>query len=448
MLDSPGSTGRDSGHDVSLGAVIKATSALLLGIVILNVGSGALMAIVGIRLSAEGVSSLIIGAITSAYFVGLLGGSVFGARVIDRVGHIRAFAVYAAGDAIAILLLVFAGDSMIAWMALRLVAGYCMAGLTMVAESWLNHRSTNATRGRVLSVYIIVMNAAFATGPLLLNLGDASGSALLVVAGILFVAALLPVALTRTGNPEIGEQARLGIGSLFKLSPLGVLGVLVIGLVESAVFGLGAVYGNAIGLDASDISIFLTVTVGGVLVMQYPLGALSDRYDREKIILAVAATAAVAAALIALLGSPDYWLLLVLGFVVGGLASPLYPLSVAETNDWLEENELVPAGAGMVLAYSIGASIGPLAASVVMDRFGHAGLFAFAASALAVLAIFALYRVVKGLSKPVEEQTDFWPASWVTPVAAEMDPRGPDEPDYDEGAEEYWDDEETPEDEG
>jgi MFS family permease len=234
-----------------------------------------------------------------------------------------------------------------------------MAGLTMVAESWLNHRSTNATRGRVLSVYIIVMNAAFATGPLLLNLGDASGSGLLVVAGILFVAALLPVALTRTGNPEIGEQARLGIGSLFKLSPLGVLGVLVIGLVESAVFGLGAVYGNAIGLDASDISIFLAVTVGGVLVMQYPLGALSDRYDREKIILAVAATAAVAAALIALLGSPDYWLLLVLGFVVGGLASPLYPLSVAETNDWLEENELVPAGAGMVLAYSIGASIGP-----------------------------------------------------------------------------------------
>jgi MFS family permease len=448
MMDSPGTTSADSGHDVSLGAVIKATSALLLGIVILNVGSGALMAIVGVRLSAEGASSLVIGAITSAYFVGLLGGSVFGARVIDRVGHIRAFAVYAAGDAIAILLLVFADDSMIAWMALRLVAGYCMAGLTMVAESWLNHRSTNATRGRVLSVYIIAMNAAFAVGPLLLNFGDAAGSGLLVVAGILFVASLLPVALSRTGNPEIGEQARLGIGRLFLLSPLGVLGVLIIGLVESAVFGLGAVYGNAIGLDASRISVFLAVTVGGVLVMQYPIGALSDRFDREKIILVVAATAALAAALIAILGSPGYGMLLGLGFVVGGLSSPLYPLSVAETNDWLEENELVPAGAGMVLAYSIGASVGPLAASVVMDRFGHAGLFAFAAAALAVLALFALYRVVKGLSKPVEEQTDFWPASWVTPVAAEMDPRGPDEPDYDEGAEEFWEDEETSEDEG
>ncbi len=161
----------------------------------------------------------------------------------------------------------------------------------------------------------------------------------------------------------------------------------------------------------------------------------------------MAATAAVAAALLALLGSPNYWLLLALGFVVGGLASPLYPLSVAETNDWLEENELVPAGAGMVLAYSLGASVGPLTASLVMERIGYAGLFAFAAVALAVLALFALYRVVRGLAKPVEEQTDFWPASWVTPVAAEMDPRGPDEPDYDEGAEGYWDDEEAPKDE-
>ena len=448
MDNTPGTVRSDHGHDVGLGSVIKATSALLIGVAIFNIGSGALMAIVGVRLSVEGVSSLVIGFITSAYFVGLLGGAVFGVRVINRVGHIRAFAVYAAGDAIAILLLVFAGDSMVAWLALRLVAGYCMAGLTMVAESWLNHRATNATRGRVLSVYIIVMNATFATGPLLLNLGDASGSGLLVIAGILFVAALLPVALTRTGNPDIGEQARLGIVRLFKLSPLGVLGVLVVGLVESAVFGLGAVYGTAIGLDTGRISVFLAVTVGGVLALQYPIGALSDRYDREKIILAVTALAALAAALVALLGTPDYWLLLVLGFVIGGLASPLYPLSVAETNDWLEENELVPAGAGMVLAYSLGASVGPLAASLVMERFGHPGLFAFAAVALAVLALYALYRVVRGLAKPVEEQTDFWPASWVTPVAAEMDPRGPDEPGYDEGAEEYWDDEDAPKDEG
>ena len=421
---------------MSPGGIVRAMSALLLGIAVLNVGSGALIAIIGVRLSAAGAPSLVIGVITSAYFLGLLGGSVFGARVIDRVGHIRAFAVYAAADAISILLLVIV-ESLAAWVVLRLVAGYCMAGLTMVAESWLNHRATNVTRGRVLSLYIIVMNGAFAAGPLLLNLGDPAGAGLLVFSGILFVASLLPVALTRTGNPEIGEQARVSLRRLFALSPLGVLGALAIGLVESAVFGLGAVYGEATGLDTARISVFLAVTLGGVLVVQYPIGVLSDRFDREKVILVVAAAAAVAAALIAAAGTPAFWLLLGLGFVTGGLASPLYPLSVAETNDWIEADELVAAGAGLVLAYSVGASVGPLAGALAMEWLGPGGLFAFAAAVLAALAAYALYRVIKGLAKPAAEQTEFWSASWVSPVAAGLDPRAPADPDYDATAAEY-----------
>ena len=421
---------------MSPGGIVRAMSALLLGIAVLNVGSGALIAIIGVRLSAAGAPSLVIGVITSAYFLGLLGGSVFGARVIDRVGHIRAFAVYAAADAISILLLVIV-ESLAAWVVLRLVAGYCMAGLTMVAESWLNHRATNVTRGRVLSLYIIVMNGAFAAGPLLLNLGDPAGAGLLVFSGILFVASLLPVALTRTGNPEIGEQARVSLRRLFALSPLGVLGALAIGLVESAVFGLGAVYGEATGLDTARISVFLAVTLGGVLVVQYPIGVLSDRFDREKVILVVAAAAAVAAALIAAAGTPGFGLLLGLGFVTGGLASPLYPLSVAETNDWIEADELVAAGAGLVLAYSVGASVGPLAGALAMEWLGPGGLFAFAAAVLAALAAYALYRVIKGLAKPAAEQTEFWSASWVSPVAAGLDPRAPADPDYDAAAAEY-----------
>lgn len=426
-------------HQTSLGTIVRAMSALLLGIAILNIGSGALMAIIGVRLSASGESNLVIGVITSAYFLGLLGGSLFGAGVIDRVGHIRAFVVYAAVDAIAILLLVFAGESMAAWLVLRMIAGYAMAGLTMIAESWLNHRATNATRGRVLSVYIIVMNGAFAAGPLLLNFGDPMGAGLLVVSGILFVAALLPVALTRTGNPNIGKQAHMGLGRLFAISPLGVIGALVVGLVESAVFGLGAVYGDAIGLDTARISVFLAVTLGGVLILQYPLGALSDRFDREKLILIIALVGGLAATLLAFIGTPEFALLLGLGFMVGGLASPLYPLSVAEANDWLEADELVPAGASLVLAYSIGATAGPLAGSAAMAALGPGGLFAFTALVLFALAAFALYQLVKGSSKPAAEQTAFQPVSWISAVAAKLDPRAPAEADYDAETEEYWD---------
>ena len=422
-------------QDVSLGAVMRAMSALLLGVAILNVGSGALMAVIGLRLSAEGTSSLLIGVIMSAYFAGLTVGALFGTRIIDRVGHIRAFAVYAAIGAVATLLLAIVGW-LFAWAVLRFVAGCCMAGLTMTAESWLNHRATNATRGRTLSLYIIVMNAAFAAGPLLLNVADPGGVEILIVAGMLFVAGLVPVALTRTGNPEIGEQRRLSLRELMDIAPLGVLGALTIGVVEGAFFGLGAVFGDATGLGAARISLFLAVTVGGVLVMQYPVGALSDRFDREKIILAVAALSGLAALAIAVLSALTFQALpfpalLALGFVMGGLSSPLYPLNVAETNDYLEPDELVPASAAIVLAYSIGASAGPIAAALVMEALGAGGLFVFIALALFALAGYTMFRVIKGLAKPAEEQTEFWSASWVSPVAAELDPRAPDDPAYD-----------------
>ena len=417
-------------RDVSLGAVMRAMSALLLGVAILNVGSGALMAVIGLRLSAEGTSSLLIGVIMSAYFAGLTVGALFGARIIDRVGHIRAFTVYAAIGAVATLLLAIVGW-LFAWVVLRFVAGYCMAGLTMIAESWLNHRATNATRGRTLSLYIIVMNAAFATGPLLLNVADPGGVEILIVAGMLFVAGLVPVALTRTGNPEIGEQRRLSLRELLEIAPLGVLGALTIGVVEGAFFGLGAVFGEVAGLGTARISLFLAVTVGGVLVMQYPVGALSDRFDREKIILAVAALSGMAALAIAVLPALSFPALLALGFVMGGLSSPLYPLNVAETNDYLKPDELVPASAAIVLAYSIGASTGPIAAAVVMEALGAGGLFIFIALALFALAGYTLFRVINGLAKPAEEQTEFWSASWVSPVAAEIDPRAPDDPAYD-----------------
>ncbi|MBT4518919.1 MAG: MFS transporter [Halieaceae bacterium] len=437
-------TGVDSTESHSgLGAILRAMSALLLGIAILNIGSGALMAIIGVRLAATGTSSLTIGFITSAYYFGLLVGSLFGARVIDRVGHIRAFVVYAAIGALSVLLLVFVGESLAAWLLLRMIAGYGTAGLTMIAESWLNHRATNATRGRVLSVYIIVMNGAFATGPLLLNAGDPVGSGLIVASGILFIAALLPVAMTRTGNPEMGEQKRFGLGKLFALSPLGVIGAVAVGLVESAVFGLGAVYGDAIGLNAVRISIFLAVTLGGVLILQYPLGVLSDRYDREKLILIIALVSALAALVVALVPTLGFGHLLVLAFFVGGLASPLYPLCVAEANDWLEVDELVPAGASLVLAYSLGATLGPLVGSLSMANFGPGGLFAFAAVVLFALAAFALYQIVERLSKPIAEQTVFQPVSWVSAVSTHLDPRAPAEPDYDAETSEYWDDDEN-----
>ena len=214
-------TAIDHRVDTALAAVVRAMGAVLLGFGLLSVANGALFALIGVRLAATGVSSMTIGLIMSAYFVGLLAGSLSGDRVIMRVGHIRAFAVFAAAAAITVLALAMTDDFAL-WSVLRAVAGYCMAGLFMTMESWLNHRASNEIRGRTFAVYAVVSAAAVAAGPLLLNLGDPHDFELFSLAAILYAAALLPVALTRTGNPEMAPRRRLSLKRLFAISPLGV----------------------------------------------------------------------------------------------------------------------------------------------------------------------------------------------------------------------------------
>ncbi len=412
----------DSTVDASLGGVINSMGAVFLGFGLLSLASGALFALIGVRLSAAGVSSAMIGAIMSAYFIGLLAGSLTGQNIINRVGHIRAFAVFAATAGITVLLLALTA-ALPLWVVLRFVAGYCMAGLFMTTESWLNHRVANQVRGRTFALYAVISGTAVATGPLLINLGDPAGFELFSVTAMFYAAALLPVALTRTGNPEIDRGARLGLRRLFKLSPLGVIGCLTAGLVNSAFYGLAAVYGNAIGLGPGLVSIFLTVTLVGGLLAQFPVGIFSDRFDRRRLMLALAVTAALAAAGLATIGPSVVWLLLGLGFLFDAAAHPLYGLSVAQTNDYVDRAEFVAASRGLLLAYSTGASVGPTLASLAIAALGPAGLFGYIAAMLLGLAAFILFRMSRRRAKPVEAQSEFIQTPQTTPIGAELDPR-------------------------
>lgn len=417
----------DPHADNTLGAVLAAMGSVLLGFGLLSAASGALFALIGVRLAAAGVAPGIIGLVMSAYFVGLLAGSLSGERIIVRVGHIRAFAVFAATAAIAVLLLALS-DALTAWVLLRAAAGYCMAGLFMTMESWLNHRAANEIRGRTFAVYAVVSGAAVAAGPLLLNLGDPHDDELFSLTAILYVAALVPVALTRTGNPEMARRPRLGLTRLFVISPLGVVGCLTAGLVNSSFYGMGAVYGQAVGLAPGAVSAFLTVTLVGGLLAQFPVGMFSDRMDRRHLMLGLTIGAAVAAAAIAVFGLGGLLVLAALGFIMDALAHPLYGLSVAQTNDYIARDEFVPAAGGLLLAYGIGASIGPTASSLVMAAFGPGGLFGFIAVMLFILAAFTLYRIRRRAPKPLAEQGEFVTMTQTTPAAAELDPRAPPTP--------------------
>ncbi|MFQ5985059.1 MAG: MFS transporter [Alphaproteobacteria bacterium] len=418
--DGAGEAGR--GENGALIGVLWSLSSLLLGIAFLGLASGALFLLLGFRLAIAGASTELVGAVMSTYFVGLLAGSVTGGRIIDRVGHIRAFTVFACVATIATLLFALT-DSLAAWALLRATTGYCMAGLFLTAESWLNHIATRATRGRIFAFHLVVNAGAFALGPLTVNLGDPAGFELFTVTGILFTVAALPVALTRLGNPEIGPRTRLGPRRLIALSPLGVVGCFAAGLANSAYYGMSAVYGEQVGLSSAQTSFFLSAALVGGLMMQFPIGTLSDRFDRRRVMLVLTAAAVVAALGIGVSGSRSVPVLLALAFAFGGVAQPIYGLAVAQTNDYAAPEDFVAVSGGLLLAYSVGASMGPMAAAAVMGATGPVGLCVFLAAVFGGLSGFIVFRMRLRPPKPIPEQGEFVPVPRMTPLAAELDPR-------------------------
>ena len=277
-------------------SVFRTISALLAAVVLFGLGNGLFFTLLGIRMSAEGVSSGLIGLVGSAYFAGMLAGILVCERIIRKVGHIRAFTVFAAVSAVAAILHPLLADAWV-WMLLRAAMGFAMAGYFMIAESWLQFEASNETRGRTFALYILSHTLGAGLGPLLIIVADPAGWQLFAIATILYSVALLPVALTTMSNPDLGAATRFGIRDLYAISPVAVVGAFAIGLSVSAFSALGPVYAERIGLSAVVISLFMTAPRLGGFVMQYPVGMLSDRFDRRHVMIAFTlATAAVAAA--------------------------------------------------------------------------------------------------------------------------------------------------------
>ena len=392
---------------------------LLLAIFILMAGGGFMTSFVSLRLEAAGYSAPLIGLVTTAYFVGLTIGSLRVTRLIERVGHIRTFS--AVVSLLSASTLAYSlGENAAWWMLLRLVDGLCVASVFVCLESWLNDRAEPVTRGSVLAAYMIALYAGQAVGQYLLNL---DGAAMLpfVVASILISLAVLPVSLTRMAGPAIGEQAPLSIRRLYDASPLGFVGVGMTGLMLGAFYALGAVYAQRQGLALSATALFMSVVIAGGVALQWPLGWLSDRYERRGVIVGALLGAVLVGATLAAT-SPIGLLLMVLGALFGGLAFALYPLCVAHTNDHLEAAERVGASGGLVLVYSVGAALGPMAGSTAMLLLGPGGLFAWIGACAAAGLAFALWRQQRRPAVPGEQQQPYQLLPRTTPMAAQLDP--------------------------
>lgn len=403
--------------------VLRLIVALLLSMAILQLGGGLFGTLLGYRASLEGFSREAIGLLMSCYYLGFLVGTQVGARLIESVGHIRTFAACAALAAVVALLHAIAVDPYV-WAVLRVITGVALAGLFMVIESWLNEQASNRIRGRVFSIYMVVNLLSMACGQLLLQAAAPASFVLFSLAAMLFALSLIPVSVSTIEAPALPpKMARLSFTRLYHASPLGVVGCFGVGLVNSAVWGLGPAFAYDLGFRADYVSYFMaTIMLGGV-ALQWPLGYLSDRIDRRIVIIGVLAVATVASFLIPILGDSKA-ALFGLAALFGGMMLSVYSLCVSHTNDWLEREETVRASSALLLAFGVGAIFGPVIAGAAIGALGPAMLFVYTGAANLALVLFAAWRTLRRAAPPQEDKVAFVPIARTTPVVLSLDPRG------------------------
>ena len=397
--------------------VLTSSWPLLLGLSLLMVGNGLQGTLLGVRGGIEGFSTFEMSVIMSAYFLGFLGGSRAAPEMIRRVGHVRVFA--ALGSLIsAVLILYPALAHPAAWTLGRVLIGFCFSGVYVTAESWLNNAATNETKGKALSLYMIVQMAGIVAAQGLLLVGDPSGFILFIIPSVLVSISFAPILLSVSPTPAFERTAPMSLRRLFAVSPLSCVGVFFLGGAFSAQFGMAAVYGGQAGLNLAQISIFVASFYVGATLLQYPLGWLSDRMDRRRLIMFVSALGGVGALIGAMISGQTG--LLIAAFIVGGMSNPLYSLLISYANDFLDLDDMAAASGGLIFLNGLGAISGPLVTGWLMTVVGPQGFWFFIGALLFATTAYAAYRMTQRAAPNVEDTVSYTPVMMsATPVALE-----------------------------
>ena len=402
---------------------LRPIASLLLGVALLLAGNGLQFTLLPLRGTADGFSTLALGLIGSAYYLGFVGGCLLGPYLILRAGHIRAFAALVA-LAVVVGLAYPLHSELLAWTVFRLVNGFCLAGIYLVIESWLNDRATNETRGLVMSSYVIVNFAAFTVGQLLVTLYPVREAGDFIVAAMLASLAIVPVALTRSAQPAPITIVSFRPVQLYRAAPVGLVASFMVGVSNGAFLGLGPISAAGSGLSTGQVALFMSVATLAGAIAQWPVGRLSDRIDRRMVLFALLVGASVAGFLLWLLAASGI-MLLVFGLLFGALALPCYSLAAAHAYDKTPVSDMVPTAATILLANALGAVIGPLMASALMGALGPRALFMFTAGAQALLAAYVFHRTTVQPSLSTPEKIEFDLAA-TAPVGAMVTGETPD----------------------
>lgn len=398
---------------------LRSSSPLLLSVAALLSGTGLFGTLLAVRGGIEGYSPGVLGLVMSGYFVGYLVGTFVNPHIISRVGHIRSFAIFAALASSTAMLHVLCTYPLV-WGLLRVVTGACMVGLYTVVESWLNTQASSEQRGRVFATYMTVNFVALAVGQALLVLYPVSGFELFAIVTILLSLSLIPVALTSVAQPQPVHVLHLDLRGLFRKSPVGAAGAFWSGLALGAFWGVGAACAQRFGFSEGGVALFMSVTILGGALMQWPIGRWSDRsQDRRRILLMVTSAASVIALLGFLSGSASPHRLMLIMFVFGGMAFAIYPVSIALTNDRLRTDEMLQGASGLLLLNGVGASIGPALAGQVMNVIGPGALLLHFAVTLSLLVVYILWRLSISPEAP-SANTAFQAMVRTTPEALQL----------------------------
>jgi MFS family permease len=407
-----------------LATALAPVSALLLSVSILLMGSGLQGMLLPVRANLESFSSIDLGLLGTAFFLGFTFGCIHGPLLVRRSGHIRVFLAMTSVASVTSLLHAVYVDPL-AWWILRAVTGYCFAVLYIVIESWLNAQSNNQTRGTVFAIYTAINLTVITAGQMMLGFSDPKSFTLFAVSSILVSLAALPIAFTISASPTTGEFVRPRLGKLYAISPVAVAGCFAVGLANGAFWGLGPVFAQNEGFTLTEIAAFMSAVVLGGALLQWPLGSISDRMDRRIVIVAAASIALAAALAIMWLPFENKMIVVIIGAVFGAGAFPLNTLSVAHANDFADSSEYVEVSSGLLLVYGIGATIGPLLAAFSQEWAHTQTLFYFTAGVHGMLVAYVIWRMTRREAAPAEDRAVFSDVAIAAQTVMPFDPIGP-----------------------
>lgn len=387
-------------------SIIISSWTLFFGLALIMIGNGVQIILVGLRTSEVGFTNFVSGLIMGGYFLGLFLGSIFVPHFLSRVGHVRVFGALASIASAAVLIYIIVIDPFI-WGLTRILSGFAYAGMYIVVESWLNDSATNKTRGQILSLYLIITMAGMGIGQLIAGLDDGQSGILFLVASVAVSVAVVPILISVGKAPDFSVTETISLRRLFQISPLAFVGMAMQGVVAAMIFGMGSVYGTRIGLTASEVSLFMvSITVGSLLV-QYPVGRLSDLIDRRVVILFVTVIAGLIAATGLFVNAANLWQLYIMMGLFGGISMTLYSLCIAYANDYLSPAQMVGTASALIMVNGAGSIIGAPAVALIMDIVGDSGYYGAIAATHFAFAVFVLLRMTARDSVPNEAQGPF-----------------------------------------